>query len=269
MAINPELTKVRVRDTDICLRQWGDGEPLLMVHGLGGDGRLWREQVAPFGQHRRVLAVDLLGFGGSDTPHNPDRYDIDSLTADLIALVDQLGLQQVDFLGSSMGGFIGQTLALARPDLCRRLVLCHTAASMSIPADILNARVDALATLSMHDYAKTVVGQALAPESVERLGDEIVNAIASNDKWAYTQVLTKGLAKFDLRDTVSSISVPTLVLVGALDRVIPPNEGQALAERISGSELVSISNAGHLSYLEQPEMFNQQVLKFLNQPIRH
>lgn len=257
------MALVRVGDADIHVRQWGDGEPLLLLHGLGGDSRLWKEQVEPFSRHYRMIAVDLRGFGGSDKPRDPAAYSIASLTRDIAGVADALGLTGLHVAGTSMGGFIAQTLALSHPDLCRSLVLAHTAARMSIPADILAARTEALGRLSMGEYAQMLVGQALAPASAERLRDEIIGVIGGNDKWAYTQVLTKGLADFDLRDQVGNVDVPTLVLVGELDRVIPPEHGRDLAARIPGAQLATISSAGHLSYLEQPEAFNKAVLDFL------
>ncbi|HEY8327641.1 MAG TPA: alpha/beta fold hydrolase [Rhodanobacter sp.] len=257
------MVRVRVGDAQIATRQWGEGPPLLMLHGLGGDGRLWREQVAPLGEHYRMVAVDLRGFGGSDKPHDPAAYRIPALTRDCAGLADALGLGPLHVLGTSMGGFIAQALALSRPELCRSLVLCHTAARMSIPADILEARVETLGRLSMREYAQMLAAQALAPGSVERLEGEIVEVIAGNDQWVYTQVLTEALTAFDLGERVADIAAPTLVLVGESDRVIPPQHGRELAARIPGARLVTIRDAGHLSYLEQPAAFNQAVLDFL------
>lgn len=257
------MATVRAGDAEINVSQWGEGPPLLMLHGLGGDGRLWREQVVPLGEYYRLTAVDLRGFGGSDKPRDPDAYGIPALTRDVAGVADALGLGPVHVLGTSMGGFIAQTLALSRPELCRSLVLCHTAARMSIPADILAARVEALGRLSMREYAQMLAAQALAPGSVERLEGEIVEVIAGNDKWVYTQVLTEALAAFDLGERVADIAVPTLVLVGESDRVIPPQHGRGLAERIPRAQLVTIRDSGHLSYLEQPAAFNRAVLDFL------
>lgn len=233
-----------------------------MVHGLGGNSCLWHEQIAAFSANHRMIAIDLRGFGESDKPQRKDCYDIDTLTRDVISVVDQLGLQQFNFLGTSMGGFIGLTLALSRPELCHSLVLCHTAAHMGIPENILQTRLNALTQTSMQEYAQLVVTQAMDPTALQRLHNEVVNTLAKNDKWAYTQVLT-GLANFDLRAHVDNIKVPALVLVGASDRVIPPQLGGDLAGRIGGAQLVTINQAGHLSYLERPQAFNSAVLDFL------
>lgn len=255
--------KIDVDGIAIHVRQWGTGTPLVMVHGLGGDSCLWREQIAAFSVSHRMVAIDLRGFGESDKPPQKDGYDIDSLTRDVASVVDQLGLQQCHFLGTSMGGFIGLTLALSRPELCRSLVLCHTAAHMGIPVDILRTRLNALAQTSMQEYAQLVAAQAMDPAASQRLHSEVVDTIAKNDKWAYTQVLSTGLANFDLRAHVGDIKVPALVLVGASDRVIPPQLGADLAGRIDGAQLVTIGQAGHLSYLERPQAFNNAVLDFL------
>ena len=85
-----------------------------------------------------------------------------------------------------------------------------------------------------------------------------------NDKRAYVQVLTEGLADFDIRDRVAAIDLPTQVIIGELDRVIPPEEGRALARAIRGARLAEISGVGHLGYAERPDRFNEIVLEFLS-----
>ncbi|MGD9764831.1 MAG: alpha/beta fold hydrolase [Candidatus Binatia bacterium] len=255
--------KVKVAGADIHVREWGAGEPIVFVHGLGAHGGSWVHQVAVFSERFRMLAVDLCGFGESDKPRDPARYSIDSLAEDIAGVAKELGLEHIRYVGTSMGGFIGATLALAHPELCRSLVLCHTAARMSIPPDVMSARLAALQSMTMQEYAALVIGQALEPSADDELRAWLADMIARNDPWAYTQTLSKGLASFDARDRVGRIAVPTLVLNGEHDRIIPPEAGRELAGLIPGSRLVEIEHTNHLSYAERPSAFNEAVLPFV------
>ncbi len=255
---------IRVGKVGIYVQEWGAGEPLMMVHGLGMSSDLWVHQVPAFSERYHIIAVDLRGFGRSDRPTDPGAYAVEVLAGDIASVAHELGITNMHYLGTSMGGFIGQALALAEPRLCRSLVLCHTGCRMSIPQDILETRIKALREMSMGEYGRIVATQALAPEPDPALFEWVVQKVARNDKRTYTQVLTEGLANFDVTDRIGTIQAPTLVIVGDCDRVIPPDEGREVARRIPGAQLITLSGAGHLSYAERPDAFNEVVLRFLN-----
>jgi 3-oxoadipate enol-lactonase len=108
-----------------------------------------------------------------------------------------------------------------------------------------------------------VAAQALAPGTDSALRDWLVGLVARNDRDAYTRVLVEGLSRFDLTDQVGAIRVPTLVVIGELDRIIPPDGGRELARRIPGAELAEVPGVGHIGYAERPKTFNELVLGFL------
>jgi pimeloyl-ACP methyl ester carboxylesterase len=110
----------------------GSGPALMLVHGLSTCSELWVNQVEPLGRDYSVIAVDLRGFGQSDRPQAANSYSIDIFAADLAALAARLGIDPLNYLGTSMGGFIGQTLALDNPALISSLLLVHTAARIVI-----------------------------------------------------------------------------------------------------------------------------------------
>jgi 3-oxoadipate enol-lactonase len=258
-----EAEIVRVDEVSLAVRQWGTGEMLLLVHGLGASSKLWINQVEAFGDRFHVVAVDLRGFGLSDKPKGPGSYSIERFSNDLFQLVDKLGVNKFHYLGTSMGGFIGQAMALRSPDRISSLMLVHTAARSSIPRDILEVRLKALKELSMTDYGKLVAEQALAAGKQSRIFDWLVTMIAANDREAYAQVLTEGLSGFDLSKESSRLQIPVLVVVGEADRVIPAQAGYALAEGIPGVELHTLKDAGHIGYAEQPAAFNDIIQSFL------
>ena len=254
---------IKAGDVGINVQKWGAGEPLMLVHGLGMDSDLWANQVPALSPHYRLIGVDLRGFGKSDRPSEPGSYSVEVLAQDLANVASELGISKMHYLGTSMGGFIGQALALAEPNLCQSLILCHTSCRMSIPEDVLQERVHALQEMSMEEYGRVVATQALAPNPDMELVEWLIQKIARNDKRAYTQVLTEGLRDFDVADQIKTIDIPTLVIIGDHDRVIPPDQGREVARRIPNAQLVTMKDSGHLSYAEQLDAFNTAVQKFL------
>lgn len=254
-------------DVKLFVQRSGAGEPLILLHGLGMSSALWKNQAPVFSRHFHTVAVDLRGFGQSSRPDGPGDYAIDILAEDIAVLIERLELGRCHVLGTSMGGFIAQALALARPDLCRSLVLCHTAPRMSIPPDILARRVEALSNMPLEEYAGIVVEQACSGSASRELRTWIAGLIARNDKRAYTRVMTEGLRDFDAGAGLGGIGLPTLVITGEHDRVLPREGGEEIARLIPGASLVEIEGVGHLGYAERPAEFNEAVLAFLHDHI--
>jgi 3-oxoadipate enol-lactonase len=252
-------------EVKLFVEQMGKGEPLILIHGLGMSSALWINQTPIFSQHFHTVAIDLRGFGQSSRPDGPGDYAIDILAKDVAAIIEQLELPGCHVLGTSMGGFIAQALALAHPHLCRSLMLCHTAPRMSIPSDVLARRVEALGNMPFKEYAEIVVEQACSASANQALRSWVAELVVGNDKRAYTQVMTEGLRDFDVSSKLSNIRIPTLVVTGEQDRVLPKAGGEEIARLIPGAMLVEIKGVGHLGYAEEPDQFNEAVLSFLNE----
>ena len=250
-------------DIKLFMQQTGRGEPLILLHGLGMSSALWINQTPVFSQHFHTVAVDLRGFGRSSRPDRPGAYAIEILAEDIAGLIKRLELGRCHVLGTSMGGFIAQVIALAHPNLCRSLILCHTAPRMSIPSDILARRVEALGAMPLEEYAEVVVEQACSANASRELRTWVAGMIARNDKRAYTQVMTEGLCDFDVGAQLGKIRIPTLVITGEHDQVLPKEGGEEIAQLIPGAMLVEIEGVGHLGYAERPAEFNNAVLSFL------
>ncbi len=256
------MALTRIGELELNVRQWGQGTPVFLVHGLGASSHLWHNQIRPFAERYRVVAIDLRGFGRSSKPRTRAAYSIDLMADDVIGICRALNLEGINFLGVSMGGFIGQAVALKAPTLCRSLILGQTAAEFGIPSDVLHSRLEALGKTSMDDYAGLVAAQALAHPPDPLVDEWMRELIANNDREAYRHVLAGALAEFNLVDSVAAIRCPTLVLTGSEDRVIPADKGLALSRLIPGAEYATIAGAGHLSYAEKPAEFNRIVLDF-------
>ena len=254
-------------EAKLFVQQAGEGEPLVLLHGLGMSSALWINQTPVFSRRFHTVAVDLRGFGQSSRPDRPGDYAIDILAEDIAELIKRLELGRCHVLGTSMGGFIGQALALAHPNLCRSLILCHTAPRMSIPSDVLARRVDALGNMPLEEYAEIVVEQACSSNASQELRTWVARLIARNDKRTYTRVMTEGLRDFDVSAELDKIRIPTLVITGEQDQVLPKEGGEEIARLISGAMLVEIEAVGHLGYAERPAEFNEAVLSFLDDHI--
>ncbi len=257
------MTVMQIGDVEINVRQWGRGETVFLVHGLGARSGLWINQVPVLSPHYHVVAIDLRGFGRSGKPQVREAYTIDQMADDVIGVCEALHLSSIHYLGVSMGGFIGQTLALKAPELCRSLILGHTACEFGIPQEILDVRMAALDSTSMDEYAKLVAAQALAQPPDPIVEEWLCEMIADNDLTAYKHVLAGALAEFDVSAQVGSIQQPTLVISGSDDRVIPPDKGSKLNELMPNSEYVLVDGVGHIGYAEKPEIFNQHMTTFL------
>ena len=257
------MALMRIGELELNVRQWGHGEAVFLVHGLGTSSHLWINQIGVLAAHYHVIAIDLRGFGRSSKPRARAAYSIELMADDVIDVCRALQLRQIHYLGVSMGGFIGQAVALKAPHLCRSLILAQTSAEFGIPAEMLTARLAALEKMSMDEYAILVASQALAQPPDPIVDEWLRELIANNDREAYKYVLAGALAEFNLVNKVGTINCPTLVIPADDDRVIPPAKGLALSQMIPGARHANIAGAGHISYAEQPAEFNRIVLEFL------
>ncbi|WP_322061144.1 alpha/beta fold hydrolase [Paraburkholderia sp. J63] len=252
------------RNGSLNVRQWGEGAPLLLVHGLGTSSDLWMHQLRPFASRYRVVAVDLPGFGR--TQRLPGRGDggdgLSTIVDDLAELCSRLR-GPVHYLGTSMGGFFGLALALAHSGLLRSLVLCNTAARNVISPEIVATRLAALRTSTMDELGEMVTRQALGPLADPFLHEWFRELIARNSPAFYRHYLSVILNDFDVTDRLGEIALPALVLTGEHDRVISPAHGAELARRLSAGALHELAGTGHIACAEQPEAFNRAVLDFL------
>lgn len=257
------MALMKIGELEINVRAWGHGEAVFLVHGLGASSHLWINQIRVLAARYHVIAIDLRGFGRSSKPHARAAYSIDLMADDVIEVCRALDLREIHYLGVSMGGFIGQAVALKAPQLCRSLILGQTAAEFGIPAEVLASRLAVLDKTSMDEYAALVASQALAQPPDPIVDEWLRELIADNDREAYKQVLAGALAEFNLVDKVGAIRCPTLVVTGDDDRVIPAAKGFALSQMIKGARYANIARAGHVSYAEQPTEFNRLVMEFL------
>ncbi len=259
--------KVTVNGIQINYRIDGpDNAPwVTMSNSLATTHRMWDAQMEAFTKQYRVLRYDKRGHGETDVAPGP--YSFELLADDVLALLDALQITQTHFVGLSMGGMTGMTMALRRPSVLRTLVLCDTTSKdpLGDPA-LWQQRIDAVnAGGSMAPLVETTVARFLTPDTVKNrpaVADAVRAMVRTTPIGGYV-ACCQAIAKLSLTHRLGEISIPTLVVVGANDPATTVEMARTIHQGIAGSDLVILKDAAHLSNLEQPDAFNEAVLGFL------
>ncbi|MCV4342209.1 alpha/beta fold hydrolase [Pseudomonas capsici] len=243
--------------------EYGQGEPVLLLHGLGSSCQDWEYQIPALAEHYRVIVMDARGHGRSDKPR--ERYSIKGFSADVEALIEHLHLGPVHIVGLSMGGMIGFQIAADQPGLLKSLCIVNSAPQVKVRSfgDLRQlikrwtlARVVSMNTLG-HALGKLLFPR---PEQAE-LRQKMAERWSRNDKRAY-------LASFDaivgwgVEKKLSRITCPTLIISADRDYT-PVALKEAYVRELPNARLVVIENSRHATPLDQPEQFNRTVLEFI------
>ena len=237
-----------------------------LSHSLATDLSMWDPQMKALTARYRVLRYDTRGHGGTDAPTGA--YSLEQLAGDARALLAALGVTRTHWVGLSMGGMIGQTLALASPELFLSLSLCDT--SSRIPPEMKSAWADRIRTAETQGMEPlvepTLARWFTAPFRDRRkdVVDTVRTMIRSTKPQGYAGCC-HAIAALDLTDKLSAIKIPTVVIVGEEDLGTPVTASQAIQAKIAGSRLHILRSAAHLSNMEQPEAFDAALTSFLAQ----
>jgi 3-oxoadipate enol-lactonase len=236
-----------------------------MLHGIGSNSRAFRYQLADLSDSFDVVAWDAPGYGRSDDPAGP--FTLEDLADAAAGLLDSLGLTRAHALGVSMGGVIAQLMALRHADRVRSLVLVDTnPGGGGLPEPERSARVrqrlEMLEGLGPRRMAEQRGPRLVRPGAPAALVAEVIEIMAEVRPAGYCAAAV-ALGSTDVSHGLSEIRVPTLVLHGAEDAVVPVAVAQHLAQTIPAARLEIIPVAGHLSNQEQPAVFNALVRDFL------
>jgi pimeloyl-ACP methyl ester carboxylesterase len=241
----------------------GASVPLVLIHGFPLDRTVWTAQAKGLGGVARVIAPDLRGFGGTALPAGP--VSMDTYAADVAALLDALDVGRAVVGGVSMGGYVAFAFRRLFPDRVRALVLVDTRPGPD-SADGRKARDD-MAVLARSAGAGAVaakmlpkmVGSGAAPGYGQSLSD----LMSRQPVAGIVAALGAMRDRVDSTPDLARIAVPTLVVSGAEDALVPPSEAEAMVKAIRGARLALVPGAGHLSNFEAPAVFNEAVRTFL------
>jgi len=248
------------------VEEHGEGEPLLLIQGLGQAMWAWREQVPVFARRFRTIAFDTRGTGRSPVPAEP--YSIRDLAGDAGEL---LAGRTAHVVALSMGGYVALTLALARPELVRSLVLIGTGAGGPdrVPRSPETRRVFAEAMgLPPDEFGRRTVPYTFAPGWPERNQERFEQVLAARleHPTSYKTIETHVQACYGFYAEgceVERIEAPALVIHGDADLIVPVENGRRLAERLPTARYVELPGRGHNLPLEEPKTINRLVLDFL------
>ena len=238
-----------------------DKPVLVFSNSLGADLSMWNAQAEQLSKYFRILRYDTRGHGRSSASAGP--YTIELLGRDLISLLDELGIESCSFCGLSMGGMVGQWLALHAASRVQRIVLSNTAAKIG-SAESWNARIATVQNDGFNAIVPGVLDRWFTPAFHLSRPDLIARTRAMLEKTnpaGYTACCA-ALRDADFREDASQINVPTLVIAGTHDPAAPLADSRLLAGSVSGAQFVEL-DASHLSNVEAEKRFNAAVLKFL------
>lgn len=243
-----------------------DAEPLLMIHGLGADGRGWILQRRALAKRFRLVVVDNRGVGRSDRPDGP--YDLEVMATDALAALDHAGYRSAHVMGASMGGIIAQVLAVRHPERVRSLVLACTACRhFSWRKELLAEWVQEAETVGMREWVRHNLRWLMGPRSLRRTNSAlaILGPLAFNVPVSAFVAQIHAILGIDdsLRTELVDVAVPTLVLVGSQDVLTTQGDGEEIADLIPGAELAVVRGGAHLFMVEMPGAFNHAVTDFL------
>lgn len=243
----------------------GQGEPLLLIMGLGYPSDMWFRTRPILATRYRTIALDNRGSGRSDVPPGP--YSMSAMASDAAAVLDAAGVESAHVYGVSMGGMIAQEFALQYPKRVRSLILGCTSAGGPQAVRAERAATDLLMTrgsMTLEQASEAILPFVYdASTSRERMEEDLV----VRRKWfprpeGYVAQL-QGILSWEAYSRLSEITAPTLVIHGTCDRLVPPGNAELIAAKIPGSQLVMLPNASHIFSTDQSEASQQAVLEFL------
>jgi 3-oxoadipate enol-lactonase len=266
------MPRAHINGVHLHYESYGNGFPLVLAYGLGGNTGLWAGQIEAFSRHYHVILWDPRGHGQSDSPPPCEHYSLQISAEDLRGLLEHLRIERAYIGGQSMGGGIAARFAVTYPDQVAELLIIDAASASGLPMSeatraMREITVELAETQSMEAVADYVITanpnlrtQAEAPpEARQRLRQMFLDLNPTGDANTIRAMLTESFPT----ERLSTLRMPTLVLVGDADPAL--EAARWTHQQIPGARLVILPQAGHLSNLDAPEAFNTSVLDFLRQ----
>ncbi len=257
----------------------GDDRPIVFVHGLSGQWQNWLENLPRFAQDRRVVAVDLPGFGISEMPRE-EEISIEFYGAWLEELCEHLDLGPVVLVGNSMGGFVCAETAITHPDRVERMLLLSSAgissASAFQPAVILVGKVAGLIVSSTATRMRSIPRRSplrrlallVVARHPSRLAPDLVyeGFMKGAGKPAFYDGLM-ACVRYDFRERLPQVACPTVIVWGEKDMILPVEDADAFVSMIPGARRILFKDTGHVPMAERPSTFNAALDEFLHDDV--
>ena len=257
--------KIKTNGINIHYTIEGEGPWMTLSHSLACDSSMWDPQIELLTRNFKVLRFDTRGHGQSDAPD--DNYTLDQLADDVHGLFTGLGVTRTHWMGLSMGGMIGQAYALKYPGAFASMVLADTTSRRPPTASAMwDERIQIAKTQGMDGLVGPTLSRWFTdayrpahPEVMAKIGKVIGATPAAGYAGCCAAIST-----IDFTDRLSEIKCPVLVLVGDQDHGTPVAMSEQIRDNLPGSQMMVIPSASHISNVEQAQVFNQAVDKFLS-----
>jgi 3-oxoadipate enol-lactonase len=240
--------------------------PVLMIQGLGASKNAWNLQRIAMATRFRIISFDNRGAGRSDKPTEP--FTLEQMADDALAVLDAAGIETAHVVGASMGGVISQIVVVKYPNRVRSLTLvCTACRNHPWRQELLQSWAKTAADKGMIEVGKEAAQWVMSPRSFRRLVPAFTwmgPLAALRPRHSFVSQIDAILnTREDLVDQLSTISTPTMVIVGNQDILTPRGDSEEIAERIPNAELVVISGAAHGLMMEHSTTFNKILIEFL------
>jgi pimeloyl-ACP methyl ester carboxylesterase len=240
-----EGESVEINGANIYYEIYGEGDPLILIHGGLGSGDYWVNQIPVFAETYQVIVMDSRGHGRSSFDEQPITYEL--MASDVLGLMDHLGLAKASIVGWSDGGIIGLEIAINNPDRLNKVV------AYGANFDPTGVRLDVGENAYFNAYIEKAAVDYMALSPAPERWEEFLENIGT--MWATLPNYTE--------EQLQSITTPFLILDGEEEEAIDLNQTKLMALLIPGAELVLMEGTGHFAMMEQPDEFNTIVLDYL------
>ncbi len=257
----------RINNLEMAYTDTGVGRPIVLIHGYPFNRSLWADQIPALSNTHRIIAPDLRGFGESEA--SLELSTMNQLAADVASLMDHLEVPRATIGGLSMGGYVALAFYKQFASRVRALVLADTRAQADTEEAKQKRAQQAEKALSegMAGIADAMLPKLLTPETVSKRPEIVkrVRGMMLKTKPEGAAAALRGMAeRDDQTKLLPTITVPTLILVGAEDAITPIADSEKMHHAIEGSSLLVLDHAGHVSNLERTPQFNDALLHFLS-----
>ena len=239
----------------------GEGEPVVLSHGAGGNHAIWFQQVLALARRYKVVTWDQRSFGR--TTNRAGVAGPEAFAADLKALLDHLDISRAHFVGQSMGGWTTMRFAIDHAERVRSIVLADTPGGImttEVRHDVEQLGADALAALDLAAWEHPAIGPTTSREQpvMAFLYRQIGSVAPPRDP-----AIAARLFEVDYLDEAKQIEVPVLLIVGEEDQLFTPRAIRSVADVLQNAQVLEMPGTGHSPYFEKPDPWNEAVLEFL------
>jgi len=244
----------------------GDGELVLLLHGVGGNRRNWRDNIPVLSERFKVVAWDARGWGDSDDYEGP--LTLADMSTDIARVLDHFGYEKAHLVGLSMGGRNAMHFSGTHPQRVSSLMLCDTLVGFSVwseekKAEFIRARREPLLNgMEPSDIAWPIARSLVSPRATHDATEQLADSFSRLHKLMYIKAIEMLMREPD--QDLGTIRAPTLVVVGEDDPITPVAQSEQIAHGIPSARLAIVPGAGHLVNIEKPVEFNELVLSFLS-----